>query len=156
MSFTHNPKDIVYSLFFPQGFWGDNILEDSLQMIKWTWIDQGVVLQNNMLQSYMAYSDQSKGLDEHIPKGHTPWGWPLSLVYKQVPLCNKHNCDCLCHLSQSRYHWLLTVRSACACERAAGSALPTKKVLKRALLCAWASGRCTQASCVLRVAHDVF
>jgi hypothetical protein len=43
MSFTDDPKDIVYSLFFTQGFLGDNILEDSLQMIKWTWIDQGGV-----------------------------------------------------------------------------------------------------------------
>jgi hypothetical protein len=34
--FTHNPKDIVYSLFFPQSFWKDNILEDNWQMIKWT------------------------------------------------------------------------------------------------------------------------
>ena len=39
MSFTHNPKDIVYSLFFSQGFWGDDILKDRLQIIKWTWID---------------------------------------------------------------------------------------------------------------------
>jgi hypothetical protein len=68
VSSTHDPKDIVYSLFFPQGFWGDNILEDSWQMIKWTWIDQGGVLQNNILQSYMWYGDQSKGLDEHIPR----------------------------------------------------------------------------------------
>jgi hypothetical protein len=45
VSSTHNPIDIVYSLFFPQGFWGDNILEDNLQMIKCIWIDQGGVLQ---------------------------------------------------------------------------------------------------------------
>ena len=62
-NYSHYPKDIVYSLFFPQGFWGDKILEDSWQMIKWTWIDQGGVLQNNILQSYMWYGDQSKGLD---------------------------------------------------------------------------------------------
>jgi hypothetical protein len=46
VSSTHDPKDIVYSLFFPQGFWGDDILKDKLQMIKWTWIDQRGVLQN--------------------------------------------------------------------------------------------------------------
>jgi hypothetical protein len=32
--YSHYPKDIVYSLFFPQDFWGDDILEDVLQMIK--------------------------------------------------------------------------------------------------------------------------
>jgi hypothetical protein len=80
-------------------------LEDSWQIIKWTWIDQGGVLQNNILQSYMWYDDQSKGLDEHIPKGHTPWWWPLSHVYKQVFHAIKDTSLSLC-FSLLVYHWV--------------------------------------------------
>jgi hypothetical protein len=42
--YSHYPKDIVYSLFFPQGFWGDQVFDDRLQLIKWIRIDQGGVL----------------------------------------------------------------------------------------------------------------
>jgi hypothetical protein len=84
MSFTHNPKDIVYSLFCPQGFGGDNILEDSLQMIKWTWIDQGGVLQN-MLQC----CDQSKGLDDFFQGTHPLGMYPFTLYIYLSDLCNK-------------------------------------------------------------------
>jgi hypothetical protein len=95
---THNPKYFVYSLFFPQGFWGDNILEDSWQMIKWTWIDQGEVLQN-MLQC----CDQSKGLDAFSPRD-TPLGDVSFHLYINSILCNKEQ-NCHLSLSQTRYHW---------------------------------------------------
>jgi hypothetical protein len=36
-------------------------------------------------------------------KGHTPWDTPLHL-YISVMICGIQNSDCLCHLSQSRYH----------------------------------------------------
>jgi hypothetical protein len=36
------------------------------------------------MDAVTIFCDQSKGLDEHIPKGHTPWELPLSYVYKPV------------------------------------------------------------------------
>ena len=64
--YSHYPKDIVYSLFFPQGFWGDNILEDSLQMIKWILVDQGGVLQNIVLWSTVSYSQGTHPLGDCV------------------------------------------------------------------------------------------
>jgi hypothetical protein len=83
-------KSIVYSLFFPQGCWGDNILEDNLQMIKWTWIDQGRVLQ------YVC-SIPSIGCDSFSPSD-TPFGEALVRLYINTvfPAMN-NNSDCLCH-----------------------------------------------------------
>jgi hypothetical protein len=50
-----------------------------LQMIKWTWIDQGGVLQNMLL-----HYDQPKGFDNVSP-GDTPFGdIPVHVVYISV------------------------------------------------------------------------
>ena len=87
-------KSIVYSLFFPQGFWGDGILKDNLQKIKWTWIDQGGVLQNICI-----IYDQ---LLTVIPRD-TPFGRHCIYLYINKDLCNKDNS--LCHFLS--FHWAL-------------------------------------------------
>jgi hypothetical protein len=103
MSFTHNPKDIVYSLFFPQGFWGDKILKEQLtdHQMKLDWS------RGSVTKYYIC--DQSKGRDSFLQGTH-PLGYTPSLVYKCNDLWNT-NSDCLCHLSQSRYHWVLQHQS---------------------------------------------
>jgi hypothetical protein len=59
-------KSIVYSLFFPQGFWGDETLDNSLQMIKWILVDQGGVLQNIVLWSTDSYSQGTHPLGDFV------------------------------------------------------------------------------------------
>jgi hypothetical protein len=104
MSFTHNPKDIVYSLFFPQGFWGDDILKDDLQMIKWSWIDQGGVLQN------ITYVINPRGATV-FPKGHTPLDIPLHYVYIYVDTSwDEYNCQFISTLGVS-FTLILTERN---------------------------------------------
>jgi hypothetical protein len=63
---SHDPKNIVYSLFSPQGFWGDETLDHSLQMIKWILVDQGGVLQNIVMWSTGSYSQETHLLEDFI------------------------------------------------------------------------------------------
>ena len=93
-NYSHYPKDIVYSLFFPQGFWGDQILDDNLQMIKCIWVDQGGVLQK---VSHVI----NPNWWQLLPKGRTPWG-PCVLHYIYIYLCNKETL--LCHFVSVVFH----------------------------------------------------
>ena len=73
--YSHYPKDIVYSLFFPQGFWGDQEIDDRLQMIKWIRIDQGGSVTKHFVHVINSLTRQLFPRD-------TSLGRTLSLVYK--------------------------------------------------------------------------
>jgi hypothetical protein len=79
--YSHYPKDIVYYLFFPQGFWGDKILEEQLtdHQMKLDWS------RGSVTKYYIC--DQSKGCDS-FPQGTHPLGYTPSLVYKCNDLWN--------------------------------------------------------------------
>jgi hypothetical protein len=55
--YSHYPKGIMYSIFFPQGFWGDKILEEQLtdHQMKLDWS------RGSVTKYYIC--DQSKGCD---------------------------------------------------------------------------------------------
>jgi hypothetical protein len=97
--YSHYPKDIVYSLFFPQGFWGDQVFDDRLQMIKWIRIDQGGVLQNIL---YMWSNPSICRSDSYFPRD-TPLG--NSCIYTSTPAIKKLvPVICLCLFSL--YRWV--------------------------------------------------
>ena len=96
---SHYPKDIVYSLFFSQGFWGDNILEDNLQMIKWTWIDQGGVLQNIVFViNPRGATDNSQGTPLENAPLHLYINRILPAIKDTTVICLSLNSFC---------HWVL-------------------------------------------------
>jgi hypothetical protein len=43
---------------------------------------------------------------QRLPRGHTLWGYTRSCFIYICVITAINNCDCLCHLSQSRYHWV--------------------------------------------------
>jgi hypothetical protein len=97
--YSHYPKDTVYSLFFPQGFWGDKILEEQLtdHQMKLDWS------RGSVTKYYIC--NQSKGCDSFAQGTHL-LGYTPSLVYKLSCHCNKEQQFCHLSLSQSRYHWV--------------------------------------------------
>ena len=92
--YSHYPKDIVYSLFFPQGFWGDKILEEHLtdHQMKLDWS------RGSVTKYYIC--DQSKGCDS-FPQGTHLLGYTPSLVYKCNDLWNTNDSPVICRFSLS-------------------------------------------------------
>jgi hypothetical protein len=88
MSFTHNPKDIVYT--------GRQFADDQMDL-DWS---------RGSVAKHVITLWPTQGVRQRLPRGHTLWGYTPSCCIYICVITAINNCDCLCRLSQSRYHWV--------------------------------------------------